>query len=306
MLCERPVYIKNVEGLVSCGHCFPCRLNKRRQWTFRLVLETMVHQKNSWWGLSYDDAHLPHEVYDKDGVVYESESLGTLDPNHLSNFIKRLRGRCDRFRFYGVGEYGERFSRPHYHLCLWGVDSSVIDSVQTAWPYGRVTYEGPLSLESCQYTAGYTVKKMTKASDDRLDGRYPEYARFSQGIGKGAINQVVAALGLHVDRIHNIGDIPHSFSYNGRQWPLDRYMRSRIFYDLDLDGLKEERYENYKKEMSLMLARSKDAIPAKFGASKEFSLEHMYRLDNAQKLLNTARRLELFDASKRRKERTTL
>ena len=36
--------------------------------------------------------------------------------------MKKLRGRLSpkRVRYFHCGEYGEKFSRPHYHVCLFG------------------------------------------------------------------------------------------------------------------------------------------------------------------------------------------
>ena len=54
--------------------------------------------------LTYDDDHLPE--------------YNSLNYKHFQDFMKRLRKSHSGVRFYMCGEYGEDFSRPHYHALL--------------------------------------------------------------------------------------------------------------------------------------------------------------------------------------------
>lgn len=77
------------------------------------------------------------------------------------------------------GEYGENFSRPHYHLCLFGIDfpdkeiykeeegiitwSSAI--LERIWGKGFCTI-GDLTFETAAYTARYILKKVNGEQKD--------------------------------------------------------------------------------------------------------------------------------------------
>ena len=66
--------------------------------------EASMHMFNSFVTLTYDDDHLPE--------------YNSLNYKHFQDFMKRLRKSHNRVRFYMCGEYGEDFSRPHYHALL--------------------------------------------------------------------------------------------------------------------------------------------------------------------------------------------
>lgn len=147
---------------VPCGKCIGCRLDHSKEWAVRCVLESLNHLHNSFITLTYDEGHCPKR----------------LKKVHLSNFIKRLRAAHPdiTIRFFACGEYGTLNGRPHYHALIFGYDfpdkefltndglSALFSSseLEKLWPYG-ISSIGEVSLESCAYTARYSMKK-TKAS----------------------------------------------------------------------------------------------------------------------------------------------
>lgn len=233
----------------GCGQCMPCRYNKRRMWTHRIMLEALVHEVASFVTLTYDDDNLP--------------ANGSLDPYHLQCFLKRLRKNSGLpIRFFGVGEYGEKRARPHYHLALFGIDEKcgvgdywvslrntntqrfdrpecVIDR---SWELGNV-FMGTLTYDSAQYIAKYTTKKMTGVDDDRLCGRYPEFARMSLRPGIGA--PAIATVGHYLesrhgwDVIESRGDVPDVLRHGRRNMPLGRYLRQRLRAALEWENIGE-------------------------------------------------------------------
>lgn len=136
--------------------------------------------------LTYDDYHLPPG--------------GSLDKTHFVKFMKRLRKRFGAgIRFFQCGEYGEKFKRPHHHVCLFGFDfkdkipysrspSGCIlyysPTLSELWPYGFNTV-GELTVDSAAYTARYVLKKIGRTVDE-YDGLQPEYVTMSRrpGIGR--------------------------------------------------------------------------------------------------------------------------
>lgn len=214
----------------GCGQCMPCRINSRRTWTHRIMLETTQHPENSFWTLTYTDENIP----------LTEAKIPTLEPLHLTQFMKRLRHHTNpsKVRYFNVGEYGEQTSRPHYHLALFNFPAcergntsinrrgnccSVCDLIRDVWGQGRV-HSGNLETASAAYICGYITKKMTRKEDIRLCGRNPEFARMSlkPGIGAGIMPEVASALLSH--NLEQLPDVPTSLRSQSRVQPLGRYL----------------------------------------------------------------------------------
>lgn len=171
-MCKKP-FVKGISPF-PCGQCLPCRLNRRRLWTHRLLLEQHSHEFSSFATLTYSDDALP--------------AGNTLVPKHTQDWLKRLRallGPARPLRYYLVGEYGDESQRPHYHAALFGLSHLEGELLRTSWGHGHIQL-GTLTKESAQYIAGYVTKKMTAPDDPRLQGRHPEFARMSLRPGIGA------------------------------------------------------------------------------------------------------------------------
>lgn len=139
--------------LQPCGKCPACRINSKREWVVRMAHELKDWSHNAFVTLTYDDSALP--------------ANGSLDKQEIRKFLKRLRERLDRlcngrrFKYYLVGEYGEKRLRPHYHAILFGVDPSDIEHIRHCWPYGFVRAD-PVDPGAIKYVVGYVQKKQMK------------------------------------------------------------------------------------------------------------------------------------------------
>lgn len=174
---------------LPCGQCIGCRLERSRRWAVRLMHEAQLHESSCFLTLTYSDDFIPKDL--------------SLDVRHFQLFMKRLRRDFDgRLRFFHCGEYGEKFSRPHYHVCLFGTDFRTDrfdvelsatglpqwDSLRLceAWGFGR-TRIGELTFESAAYVARYCLKKVTgELAEGHYQGRKPEYVTMSRRPGIGA------------------------------------------------------------------------------------------------------------------------
>ena len=104
-----PIGVDLVEELkVPCGRCIGCRLERSRQWAIRCLHESKSHEDNCFITLTYDDEHLPRDR--------------SLDVKVFQDFIKRMRKKVGKFRYFHCGEYGEKEFRPHFHACIFGYD----------------------------------------------------------------------------------------------------------------------------------------------------------------------------------------
>lgn len=211
-LCANP-YTQGVH-VYGCGRCMPCRIQRRRIWEHRISLETNLLPDNSFLTLTYSDQAMP----------VNGSGLGTLEPKHLQDWIKRLRLAYkihistltslrqqqspstnfdaqplnNTLRYYAVGEYGDETFRPHYHAAIFGLPTcsrqlsprskpcscTTCTMVRTTWGHGHI-HVGNLEPASARYLAGYIEKKMTRTDDPRLAGRHPEFSRMSLKPGIG-------------------------------------------------------------------------------------------------------------------------
>lgn len=171
---------------LPCGQCIGCRIRKSREWAVRCIHEASLHEHNCFVTLTYNEENCPRE-------------LRLVD---LQLFMKRLRERVGvKLRYFAVGEYGEKFTRPHYHLLLFGYDfgdkkywcgvgksrqyrSALLEST---WTVGYSTI-GSVTPASAQYVAQYCAKVVTgKRKAEYYDGRAPEFLVMSRrpGLGTG-------------------------------------------------------------------------------------------------------------------------
>jgi hypothetical protein len=104
----------------------------------------------------------------------------SLDYHDFQLFMKRLRRVVGKCRFYMCGEYGEKYSRPHFHACLFGIGfndryfwklsssgerlyrSRLLESL---WTVGHCLI-GDVSFESAAYVARYVMKKVSGQAKD--------------------------------------------------------------------------------------------------------------------------------------------
>ena len=248
MLCKKP-YRKGVQAY-GCGQCLFCRINKRRLWTHRIFLESLMHADNAFVTLTYDNDHLP-----------ENRSL---NPKHLQDFIKRLRknyGKSGRYiRYYAVGEYGEQTQRPHYHAALFGIEYTE-PAIGKSWQFGHI-HSGEVNKDSATYIAGYTVKKLD-TKNSKLGQRYPEFARMSRkpGIGATAIQDIaqdfVTKEGSRL--ISQLRDVPSALTHGNKSYPIGRYLRKKLRDEIgiEINPVDSPEAKKYTEEMRLLLESSK-------------------------------------------------
>lgn len=283
MVCKKPYMIGTLP--TRCGQCLPCRVLRGRQWTWRQYLESLTHEHNCFVTLTYSRFHIRGDW--------------ALDPRHLQLFLKRLRKAVypTTFRFFAVGEYGERDCRPHYHLSLFGLsgyqrinDILVADHIEKSWGLGY-TYVAEFNEATAQYTCGYVVKKL-KDPDYGRGWNYPEFARMSNRPGLGAKAMSVMAAGL--DRQYQDwgeGDVPRTIRVGKRTIGLGRYLlaqfrQSSNFTPEYIAELKQDASFQASLEMLAMYENEKGVL--------SFSEAHAKRI--AQRLLQTEARYKIWQS----------
>lgn len=177
---------------LSCGTCLGCRRKQAQDWSVRMYHENQSHHDACFLTLTYGDDSLP--------------DTGSLDKEHPTNFLKRLRKVTPHFRYYLVGEYGDTNNRPHYHAILYGFafpdrnewmqrnDQPMFRSklLESKWGHGYSTIQH-VTPGSIRYVAKYVQKKLGAVKDyerhDSTTGEtwevLPEYAVMSRRPGIG-------------------------------------------------------------------------------------------------------------------------
>lgn len=160
--CTHPIKVKN--QLYPCGKCVACRSSRINDWAVRMTMENATYnQKAIFVTLTYADEFLPTDR--------------TLDKPELVKFCKRLRYHLTHsFRgimdimeqksisFFGCGEYGSQYGRPHYHLIIFGLPfvPQLRSLITTCWKYGFVKIEN-IDGRHFHYVAKYSVKTLNRA-----------------------------------------------------------------------------------------------------------------------------------------------
>lgn len=222
MLCKNP-YKRGVQEF-GCGQCIPCRVNKSREWKARLVLEACGHKSSSFITLTYSDDTLP--------------AHNSLSRQDYRSFTKGI-----GFRYFGVGEYGNKTGRPHYHFVLFGLGAtpSAVDFVESRWRKGRVQVAG-FSHQAAGYITGYVTKKLRKADDKRLGpGQIPEFASMSRRPAIGTCGVEYLAARQLEDKVYESLDVDAMIRIDGKPYQLGQTLREKIRAAVALPELKDMR-----------------------------------------------------------------
>lgn len=229
-----------------CGVCRDCRLYKAREWAIRAQHEASLHPRNSFLTLTFAD------------------DPGSISKRDLQLFFKSLRKVIPvPVRYFAVGEYGEQFSRPHYHVCLFGYDFPnkkpwrktpkgslvyVDETLSKAWPHGWANI-GELNANSAGYTARYSLKKISG------DAEQMHYTREFNGTEINVtpefqLSSKRPAIGLRWIEQYWPEVARNDFVIlNGKEAPVPRYYA---------DWIKKHQPEAYEKMHAKRLAHYKD------------------------------------------------
>lgn len=237
--CITPFFKKDTGMSFPCGKCVYCKKRRASAWSFRLQHHMRKNPLCSFVTLTYNTDHVP----------ITQKGRMSLNAHDVQKFIKRMRQiqkRKDealykkgivtnyygkKVEYYLAGEYGSKFSRPHYHLILFNTSP---DSVIKAWvcsksgkPFGNIVF-GTVTPASVGYTLKY-ISKDSKVPQYKGDDRVPEFQRMSKGIGLCYVtpDRVKWHLSDLFDRCY--GQLPKSEI----KVALPRYYKDRIYTSLE-------------------------------------------------------------------------
>lgn len=240
---------------IGCGKCLECIQLHKIQWVHRIMDEASLYDRNTVVTLTYAEG--------------ESEKLD-LCRSDFQKFMKRLRRRYGKIRYYMCGEYGSKGKRPHYHAVLFGFDFNDKYLFKKS-KKGTDVYRSP-SLESL-WTLGFS--SITTVAPESLEYLTKDFQKLlplndqrtlpfngmslKPGIGAGALSL----------RSLQSGKIYHNGKYSGlpryykklfeRYYPDEFIRYQNEFYPIfkNIEKLKEEedktlhliRYESKMKKL---------------------------------------------------------
>lgn len=238
---------------LPCGKCLSCRLDQSAEKAVRFKNEFDNSPNGGMFlTLTYDDEHLPFN--------YE-QAFSYFNKHHFRDCVDGIRDSIrnglglelrqsippeNRFKVFGIGEYGDETGRPHFHAIVFNYkfeDLSVAtvrdgnpvyhsQFLAQKWPYGLHEI-GEVVPETINYVARYAVKKI--GAKPLHPAQPPEGIVYrSHGIGQSYLDK-------YIDDLWNTGK-----AFDGiREVPLPRYYKKKL---LASDPI---RYESLKKSFRL-------------------------------------------------------
>lgn len=241
MLVKNPAY-KGQDKLipVRCGKCEGCLKSKINDWAFRLEQEAKRSLHVHFVTLTYSPAYVP----------LTETLLHTLKKTDVQKFIKRLRKRHEKLKYFAVGEYGSRSHRPHYHLIIYNVSDET--DIHSAWSInkeeiGGVHIGNTISDGAIPYTLKYMYKK-SQIPQFKEDDRLHEFRLMSKKLGSNYLTS--SAIQWHLNDLKNRQYVT---TKNGIKVALPRYFREQL---IELSGRHRSAFRN--EDSVYMTSEDKD------------------------------------------------
>lgn len=206
MACSAPITMATPYGNITtrCKQCLNCRIMKQSALTLRCLLENQYGSSASFWTLTYKDAPETGDYMDFSKFLNRFRSWN------------RRRGNKTPIRYLGVGEYGHKHGRFHYHALIWNALELIPEtSLTRLWPHGFV-YIGTVTPASIRYTARYTLKFETKGKES--------CAGWSRRPPLGSLGMKEVA-DYMLRNNYDLSEPPSTFAIDGRTYPLDNAMK---------------------------------------------------------------------------------
>ena len=216
-MCLTPVCLQ--KRTVPCGTCSECRSSHRASWANRLDYEAMYSNISLFITLTYDDNNL----------CFADGANPVLNFKDLRDYFKRVRKENPFlvFKYFAVGEYGEKFGRPHYHFIAFIKTPLFNDEAfRQKWFKGSVHIK-PANLANIRYVLKDMLK--LKGEFDHLEKELRPQIRVSKGLG---IDYVKVHKTAHKTDVSN----PSYYPLRGESKTIiPRYLRNKIFSKLELE-----------------------------------------------------------------------
>lgn len=203
-------------------------------------------------------------------LTYNDDNLpggDSLVPSDLQLWIKRFRKEISPrlIKYYAVGEYGERYNRPHYHAIVYNCDKGDADIIRDTWCKGFV-HVGTVTEDSINYVCGYIQKKLFGPMGKEVYGeRIPPFARMSKGLGLQWVYD-------NAERLIEDGGVRRK----GKIIRAPRYYMNKVNGNIELSRLNALTMEASEEKREVNALLSIDALEE---WKREEELRHQTELD---------------------------
>lgn len=209
-MCPFPIYLKKYRIEVPCGKCGACIKRLISDYTLRLQVEHRKSKGSYFVTLTYEEA--PDNISKSD----------------LQKLFKRMRKAGLEFSYFALGDYGDTFGRPHYHVLFFAKGFFPKEVLHRLWTSGEVTdsVRGFVDIKPVSYgRIAYVVKYgfLAKVDWSKDDKRTRPFFLMSRrpAIGLGYLSKDVYFY-------HVRGEVTH-FQDGRYKKPLPRYYKQKIF-----------------------------------------------------------------------------
>ena len=222
----------------KCGRCPACRKERSNSWFVRSYFEFLGNERQAFFAsLDFNDLWLPRY-----------QGIPCFDSERMSSFLKVLRQRIGKFRYFYATDYGGFLKRPHYHIMI--IPDKFIDEVSffsdldKAWKYGSHTRIDVIrsvngnKLKAIQYICGYATKDVTfDVKDfeerDKTNSKLPMRCRPRVQASKGWGLQAIESGLIDKDFLLKNSRIYLPVGKNGVSVPFSvpRYYEMKLCYD---------------------------------------------------------------------------
>lgn len=281
-MCFTP-YITTTGQPVPCGSCILCYKTRAAAWSFRLLIQQRVSESALFVTLTYNERCLPYTDDEYD--------LPTLNRKHVKDYFKRLRqaharaGCTKTIKYYCVGEYGKKSSRPHYHAIIYNARP---DLIQSCWTLSYTSSKhdripaGNVHIDECNmaticYTTQYLFKGKT-VPNFKGDPRQREFANMSKCLGVNYLTETIIKYhGKSIER--NYVTLP-----GGNKMPLCRYYKEKIYTEAQRKELGERIQMRHQIEFRENVKRSGLSHTEYTDQQNKRRMEHMRLLKRREDL----------------------
>lgn len=208
-MCPYPWYYRKNNIWLPCGRCGACLKRNISDWMCRLKTELRFSECAYWVTLTYEND--PVQLYKRD----------------LQGLFKRMRKVGFKFSYFAVGDYGDTFGRPHYHVIFFVKGKFVSDYLHSLWISGDQTrrrgfvHVASLTMGRIAYAVRYGM--LAKLDWDKRDKRVKPFFLMSKrpALGASYLNEAKRVW-------HRRNDVWY-YADGKYKKPLPRYLRNKIF-----------------------------------------------------------------------------
>lgn len=227
---------------VPCGWCNGCLQDRRTEWTFRLLEE----QKDSLM------SHFVTLTYNDDFLKYGQEA--TLYKKDVQDYIKRVRKENKyKMKYYFIGEYGDKFDRPHYHGIIFNAEEKILRQKWSGTHEGEkkdmgIVHIGKVNQKSIHYVTKYMVN-----SKNVKEGVEKPFSIMSNGIGLGYVKK---HKNFHIEK-----ELLHLTFKGGRKRKMIRYYKNKIWKGDEAKRFIEvatKRVDDYYRDLARQESENKE------------------------------------------------